>query len=358
MESTFRLEPTTGTLSFPTALRFPRRRIFVRFLTCLIWSWLLLEPVRGMEWPIQERTALALASREEGAKVLGTRDLFIRQMSPFDRASRLQSDQPVGERQLLDFASAQSLAWTPDETRMMEQMAAGISNRTSRLRLPLPRRILMVKTTGLEEAHAAYTRGEAIVLPAAKLKMPPAAFERLLLHEIFHVLSRANPKLRDELYRVIGFELGAGVKLPEAYERRRMTNPDAPVSEHWITVEQEGKSYRALPILLAKEEPYSKRRGWEFFQYLQFRLLAIELSGGVWRPMMTEGGPLLLDPERVSGFYEKVGRNTRYTIHPEEIMADNFVLWVQGASNPASPNVLAGIDKVLNRSSPPVPRRR
>jgi hypothetical protein len=38
----------------------------------------------------------------------------------------------------------------------------------------------------------------------------------------------------------------------------------------------------------------------------------------------------------VSGFFEQIGRNTRYIVHPEEIMADNFSLMLFGGtlSNP------------------------
>jgi hypothetical protein len=38
----------------------------------------------------------------------------------------------------------------------------------------------------------------------------------------------------------------------------------------------------------------------------------------------------MVDFDSAGGFFDQVGRNTRYLIHPEEILADNFVLVVLG----------------------------
>lgn len=51
--------------------------------------------------------------------------------------------------------------------------------------------------------------------------------------------------------------------------------------------------------------------------------------------------------DRVAGLAEQIGRNTSYVIHAEEILAANFELLVQGASNAPSPEMLARIRAVL-----------
>ena len=58
----------------------------------------------------------------------------------------------------------------------------------------------------------------------------------ILAHECFHVLSRANPGLRRQLYATIGFEKCAEIRFPPAMAARRITNPDAPVFDQAITV--------------------------------------------------------------------------------------------------------------------------
>jgi hypothetical protein len=51
-----------------------------------------------------------------------------------------------------------------------------------------------------------------------------------------------------------------------------------------------------------------------------------------------------------SGFFEQVGRNTDYLIHPEEILADNFALLVVGDKRIVSPEVINRIKKVLEEA--------
>ena len=37
--------------------------------------------------------------------------------------------------------------------------------------------------------------------------------------------------------------------------------------------------------------------------------------------------PVLLDPEDLPDYHRRIGRNTNYIIHPDEILADNFATW-------------------------------
>ncbi len=51
--------------------------------------------------------------------------------------------------------------------------------------------------------------------------------------------------------------------------------------------------------------------------------------------------------KHISGFYEQVGRNTGYIIHPEEILADNFALLVLAQKNVRSPQILDDMRTIL-----------
>ncbi len=94
-------------------------------------------------------------------------------------------------------------------------------------------------------------------------------------------------------------------------------------------------------------------RGGEFFAYLQFKLLVVEKEGGSENLMAVSDGPSLklVGMERVPGFLERVGRNTNYIIHPEEILADNFALLVLKESKVASPEILQKMREVLSRKT-------
>jgi hypothetical protein len=67
--------------------------------------------------------------------------------------------------------------------------------------------------------------------------------------------------------------------------------------------------------------------------------VAIPLNDGL--------SPRLVDVRKVSGFMEQVGKNTRYIIHPEEILADNFVLLILEERNVPSPDIINKIRMVL-----------
>ena len=216
--------------------------------------------------------------------------------------------------------------------------------------LPFPEKMLIIKTTGKEEGGAAYTRANAIVLPQDFLKAPVARIQETISHELFHIMSRANPGLRERLYAAIGFAKCDEVEFPSEMKLRKITNPDAPKNDYCIRVKVTGKEQWAIPILFSSAEKYSVDRGGEFFNYLQFRLLLVERPNDGYKvtPMFDGPKPMLMDIQQVSGFFEQVGKNTEYIIHPEEILADNFASLVLGQRNLPSPDVVEKIQAILN----------
>ena len=97
--------------------------------------------------------------------------------------------------------------------------------------------MLFIKTTGNEEGGAAYTRANAIVLPEAEMTAPVEKIRKTISHELFHVLSRANPDLREKLYAAIGFVKCDEVAFPLELKSRKLTNPDAPKNDHCILLQ-------------------------------------------------------------------------------------------------------------------------
>ena len=110
--------------------------------------------------------------------------------------------------------------WTPEELATLEQAVSAVAQQFAKWRLPLPETILLVKLTGNVDGGAAYTRGSAIMLPEQTLRWPRQRFERLLAHELFHILSRHQPELRQKLYGVIGFQPCGEIELPAALRKR------------------------------------------------------------------------------------------------------------------------------------------
>ena len=49
----------------------------------------------------------------------------------------------------------------------------------------------------------------------------------------------------------------------------------------------------------------------------------------------------------MSGFFDQVGTNSQYIIHPEEILADNFALLVTGDGKIRLPEVLSRMTDIF-----------
>ncbi len=288
------------------------------------------------------------ASVKEGQEILRTRDGFVRRLSPFDRAARLKTDREVSEAEFLKFIAGEVVAWGSAEREKVEQAFERVRHELGGFPLNWPESVHFVHTTGEEEGGAAYTRGKSIILPRTRLDQSPEKLARLIAHELFHILSRHDRNLRDRLYRVIGFQPCDEVELPGFLTRRRITNPDAPVNAHRIRVQRDGRQFWATPVLYSKSDRYDPLQGGSFFKYLQFRLLLESVEAGPAVPATpADSVPRLVEVKEVSGFFEQVGRNSSYIIHPEEILAVNFALIVTGETEFPSPGVAEGIRSVL-----------
>jgi hypothetical protein len=300
-------------------------------------------PLAGLAHEIE------LASIEQARAVLGERDDFVARLSPFDRAARLKSADEVSEDEYLAFARAAAREWPNDERARLATAFAAIRPKLAELLPELDAPILLIKTSGEEEGGAGYTRGSAVMLPQALTD--ERELQRLLSHEIFHVVSRSNPELKRTLYATIGFEPCGEVSLPPQLAARKMTNPDAPVNEHCIEVQVDGASAWGMPILLSRQERFDPAAGIPFFGYLTLSMLLVERDGDSSRPLERDGAPVLVPFNRVGGLQQQIGRNTGYVIHAEEILASNFELLVLGAPNAPSPDVLERIREVLVRAA-------
>lgn len=292
---------------------------------------------------------ISFASVAEGKRILTSRDDFVERMSPFDRAARMKTDKDVSESRFLEFVGDNILEWNDTEKQKVRGALQGIQTTLEAMALPFPKEMLIIKTTGKEEGGAAYTRAHAIVLPRDFLKAPEASIQKTIAHELFHILSRANPALQVRLYAAIGFMKCDEVEFPDDMKPRKLTNPDAPKNNYCIRVKVADKEQWAIPILFSSVEKYSKDHGGEFFNYLQFRLLLVERpnDGYTVTPIFDGPKPMLVDIPHVSGFFEQVGKNTEYIIHPEEILADNFASLVQGQPSLPSPEVVERIQAIL-----------
>lgn len=322
-------------------------------------------------------SVIRFATRDEGIQSLTRRDRFVNALSRFDLQSRMMTDRDVTVDDYLKVVAGHCQGWSDAELERLVPVVKTAAEKLRPFQLPLPATVRLVNTDGKEEGGAAYCRMNTIVLPDTKIaRASDASLEQLLLHELFHVLSSHNPALRKRLYELIGFQVVEPIVLPEAWRERKITNPDAPLLDCVIRLEIDPqnrdeqqddaqqdeaskndlqndaqRSIMAVPLLYAEPDRYDIERGGSFFSYLRFRLMQVERADGAWRPRLNDGEPILFDHRRLKSFHEQIGRNTGYIIHPDEILADNFVLLVTDQEKVPTPRLLAQMRELLDKFS-------
>ena len=105
-----------------------------------------------------------------------------------------------------------------------------------------------------------------------------------------------------------------------------------------------------VPVLWSRTATYDAKAGKAFFDTMEFRLLAVRLEGDPSRgvPEVDDvGEPIMTKPEGAAGFFEQVGRNTGYLIHPEEILADTFELLIAADRRPPNPEIVHRMGEIL-----------
>ena len=327
--------------------------------------------------PITAKSRAVAASVAMGRELLGTRDAFVAAMTPFDRQARVEIEPQAlvvdGGRVCQSHAMPSSAVDGPRNRRS----ANGDSKDNNKLNiagmaLRLPERVWFVKTSGREEGNAAYTRNsDTVVLPAAKLAAIDAngadalhpvnsngLVESVTTHELFHIQSKYDPSLRKRLYPVIHYRLlDRPVTLPDVpapqggrWPDWKITNPDAPLLDVYIelcTDDQPPGPRRPMTPVLLSRSPYS---GGRFFDYIEWSFLVIEFGpDGPTAARAPDGGPLLVPSSRVLQDYRwLIGRNfDEELFHPDEILAQNFVLAVQEPSL----DLLVQLRSVLTQTS-------
>lgn len=178
-----------------------------------------------------------------------------------------------------------------------------------------------------------YTRDNGIYIPYSELNEENlGGLISVFLHEIYHIMSRYSEDFRRSSYKLIGFEAVEGqLDFPKELDRRILLNPDGVNMAYAITLKtenEEDKPIKAISVIHTNTPNYSETKP-AFFSYIQFDLFQIEPKDDGYKvniseeigPMVTPDIPDLYYPS----FFEQIYDNTQYIIHPDEIMADNFM---------------------------------
>ncbi|MEN0651950.1 MULTISPECIES: hypothetical protein [Hyphobacterium] len=279
------------------------------------------------------------ATPDEAYAILSADDEFTLRLQPMEIGLRL-ADNAQTSREALNALYRDSVRnFTDEERARLEALLAEDAALLDSLSPLLPDDVLFIATNGGLDGGFPHTRGNAIVFTPGWLAGGDAGFRQTFYHELWHVLSRHNRDRADEIFGLIGFE-PCEVILPESLSERRLTNPDAPFNAHYAPLEMD-QADGVVPVLFLPEGGYDPALEGGFGAHLGFALMAVDAVDGTCRAATdADGNPMLIAPGNLPQYLDLIGRNTGYIIHPEETLADNFVLWVNGAEGVPDPEVV------------------
>lgn len=229
----------------------------------------------------------------------------------------------------LTFLKKQVSDWTTDEKLKMQQLFKSVKSLCDTLSpriFPGGMKLIKVKTNHFGN-DVYYTSGKNIMIPENIFNdFSPERQLPVMIHETFHILSRYNSSLRNELYSYIGFQKAEKpIQLNASLEAVLLNNPDGVSYQYAIDLEKDGSMIKAIPLITSKSLNYDTKRP-NFFDYLQFDLYSLDDKGSHYVAKSTTTGETLLPLQSTPNFFTKIKDNTQYIIHPDEIMADNFML--------------------------------
>jgi hypothetical protein len=270
-------------------------------------------------------------------------DGFFAVLSIADMSIQLkQSDMPAsgGESMLRykDLLRSDMEDFTANEKSFMEKVFQSTKSALDEINANLmPSKIELIKTkTNHYGPDVYYTREDAIILPNNIFEDPSIGAQMpVMLHEIFHILSRYNEDFREKMYALIGFsKYDENLVLPSEITGKLLTNPDGVSRKYAINLKDDkGVEQLALPLILSTKDRYEPSMP-SFFAYLSFDLYPlIKISANEVTLGLNSKGESALSIGHNGDFFEQIKDNTQYIIHPDEIMADNFMMAVIANQN-------------------------
>jgi len=297
-----------------------------------------------------ENVRFVFANRKEGSKLISKEDDFVNALSDFDRSARLHTSAKVSKEEYLSYISKQTLNWTKTEAKTLEKALKEVKTLMKDYPILFPETIYFVKTNGMEEDNSAYCRGpNVVVFSEYYVSLSVEELVDYCIHELFHIYSKNNLDIREKLYNSIGYYKTGELVLASDVEALKVTNPDSVVSNYYFKGVVDGKEVNVIPVLKAVQ-PYDEDVGGGFFDYMGMYLGEVEIGETKSTLVTDDNGELKLYSypyDEVTNYMDTVGYNTGYTIHAEEILADNFVILVKGIEGIPTPEVIENMKVIL-----------
>jgi len=274
------------------------------------------------------------STKASEAIILDDIDGFYDQISEVEIQIQMKRIEPFKNRsealsEYKKFISSEVTDWKTEEMnamlRLFQQVKSMCDTLSPRI-FPGGMRLIKVKTNHYGN-DVYYTRGKNILIPENIFPLEDESRQLpVMIHEVFHILSRYNMELKHDLYDKIGFfKTLKPIKLNPALQKILLTNPDGVSFQYAMELEEGVPGKLAVPLITSKFKNFRPDNP-AFFDYLNFDLYELKDMGSYFEVVSDDFGKTTIPLKNTPVFFTKIKDNTQYIIHPDEIMADNFML--------------------------------
>ena len=265
--------------------------------------------------------------KEEGKKLITQHDSYIDNLTQLDLNNRCDSRAATVE-QYLALCEEAVLDFTEKEEAQVSLLLCEIDSELKRRGMVLPciEQINLVKTTGKEENDAyGYTRGKTIYINQSAFDND-GFLEHLLVHELFHVLTRNCQEFKKAVYSIIGFTVeDKFFSYPETRTLHFVSNPDV-CNQVCHAKFKVGRGHQNVVVVTDLSYMYGQGNF-----HKRFRPFFLPIDENLEFIRDESGELAFINPTTgCDEYHEHIGGNTRYTTNPEEALAENFVIAVLG----------------------------
>lgn len=286
---------------------------------------------------------------DEAKKLITTRDSYINNLTQLDLDCRCHKHGATLD-EYLNLCNDSVLEFSDEESFILSDLLCEIDRELKRrgMMLPFVERINIVKTSGDEENNVyGYTRDNTIYICQESFNKGEGFVEHLLVHELFHVLTRNCPEFKKAMYDIIGYTVeDKFFEYPETKLGSFVSNPDVCNQVCHAKLRGGFKDYDCITMTFS----YQEYNGGGFHNYYRPYFFPIDENHEFLRD--EEGELIVLGLIQVTDSYlEHIGRNTNYFANPEEALAENFVIAVLGTTEDIpNPEIIDSIRKTMQTS--------
>lgn len=284
-----------------------------------------------------------------------TKDLFFDKIGILDMELQMGESQKASSRSEVlksyqSFLTKSVLTFSSEENKLISETLdscfALIKEFLPELNIP---RLKILKISPNHYGPSVYyTRENAILIPSNVLS--PLSMDALLpvmLHEISHILLRYNDKIKSKSYRLIGFKkISKPIEYSTPILERLLSNPDGLDNSFAISLISDSEKVLCLPTLVSSQSELSPMiKG--FMNYIKFDLYQLEEQADSYTVLSNDEGFSTVSPQFMTSFFEQIKDNTQYIIHPDEIIADNFMMFLISSRDDTLDNYSDSGEKLL-----------